>query len=89
MDDQQFVSIEMYQATVSVLLAQLQQATEMLGALCKVLTENKLVAPEVLADALQCAHNEERAQMVREAIAKLQGFAAIADMLKDLKGPIQ
>lgn len=89
MENQESVSVEMYEATIGVILSQISQLSEMFGALIRVLVEGGTVPKETLAKAIEATHNEERARSVRAAIAKLRGSGPIADILKDFEGPIQ
>ncbi len=87
--EEQFVSVEMYEATVAAILSQISELCELFGALSRVLVEHGIVPKEVLVNAIEATHNEERAQKTREAIAKLRGSSPIEDILKDFEGPIQ
>ncbi len=89
MEEQGLVSFEMYEATVAAILSQISELSELFGALSRVLIERGIVPKEVLVNAIEATHNEEREQKTREAIAKLRGSSPIEDILKDFEGPIQ
>ena len=89
MDDDKFVSRDVFRAVLTIQLGQLNQLLLQFNALVAVLVRASLISPQALANALDAVGATEQGRKTAEAIAKLRGNATIEEILKDFEGPPQ